>query len=208
VTTDAAAGGVARPPVALIDELMPTWDVRERHRTRVRATAQATFAALHTADLSGAPLVRALLALRALPAALLGGRAAWRALRQRRRQPATLRTFERHGFRVLAERPPGEVTIGLEGRFWLPGGDVRDGVSTAYFRATAPPAGVARAVWNFTVRDAGDGTVELATETRVRCGDAAARRRFLPYWAVVRPGSGIIRRLMLREIRRVAEGRR
>ena len=67
MTTDAPAGGATRQPGALIDELMPTWDVRERHRTRVRATAEATFAALHTADLSGAPLVRVLLALRALP---------------------------------------------------------------------------------------------------------------------------------------------
>ena len=208
MTTDAPADDATRSPLALIDELMPTWDVRERHRTRVRATAEATFAALHTADLSGAPLVRVLLALRALPAAVLGGRAAWRVLRQRGRQPATLRTFERHGFRVLAERPPREVAIGLEGRFWLPGGGVRDGVSTEYFRATAPPAGVARAVWDFTVRATGDGSVELATETRVRCGDAAARRRFLAYWAIVRPGSGVIRRLMLREIRRVAEGQR
>jgi hypothetical protein len=62
-------------------------------------------------------------------------------------------------------------------------------------------------VWNFTVRELGGGVVELATETRVRCADAAALRRFRPYWALVRPASGAIRRLMLREIGRVAEGR-
>lgn len=45
---------------ALLDEYLPAYDVRERHRTRVRASAPATYAALHTADLAP-PLVRVLL---------------------------------------------------------------------------------------------------------------------------------------------------
>jgi hypothetical protein len=38
----------------------------------------------------------------------------------------------------------------------------------------------------------------LHTETRVRAGDRAARRRFRLYWLVVRPFSGLIRRRWLR----------
>ena len=49
------------------------------------------------------------------------------------------------------------------------------------------------------------GGTELTTETRVLCADAGARRRFLPYWYLIRPASGMIRRVMLREIRRSAE---
>ena len=202
----AAAPVPVPPPVprALIDDLLPAYDVRTRHRTRVRASAAATWAALHDTDLAAAPLVRALLALRALPAALRRGRAGLRELRARGHDPLTLRGFERHGFRIVAERPPRELAIGLEGRFWTLGGDIRTPPPDRF--AAAPPVpGTARAVWSFTVRDGDDGTVELATETRVRCADAAARRRFLPYWALVGGGSGVIRRLMLRRIRRAAE---
>lgn len=40
----------------------------------------------------------------------------------------------------------------------------------------------------------------------VRCGDPATRRRFLRYWRLIRPGSGLIRGSLLRYIRRLAEG--
>lgn len=36
--------------------------------------------------------------------------------------------------------------------------------------------------------------------------DAKSRRYFGLYWAVIRPGSGLIRRCMLRSIRKKAEG--
>jgi hypothetical protein len=188
-----------------LDALLPTYDARERHHARVRASAAATYAAVESADLAASPIVRALLAARALPGALLAGPAGLRALAGRAHTPVTLHTFERQGFRVIARHPPEELVIGLEGRFWTPGGGLRTPPADD-FRATPPAPGSARAVWNFTVRELGEGVVELATETRVRCADTAARRRFRPYWALVRPASGAIRRLMLREIGRVAEG--
>ena len=197
--------GKGRRPVATtLDAWLPAWDVRERHRTRVRASPDATYAALRTTDLAGSPVVGALLLLRALPGALLRGPAGLSELRGRGREPVTLATFERHGLRVLDERPPDELVIGLEGRFWLPTGDLCTPAASA-FCATEPAPGTARAVWNFTVAARADGTTELATETRVYCADAGARRRFLPYWYVIRPFSGIIRRAMLNAIRRAAE---
>ncbi|HVE79372.1 MAG TPA: hypothetical protein VNA89_10945 [Gemmatimonadaceae bacterium] len=187
---------------ALIDDYLPTYDVRERHRTRVRASARATYAALQATDLAP-PGVRLLLALRALPSALAGG-GGLAALRARGREPLTLRGIERAGFRLLAERAPEEIVLGVEGRFWRMSGG-RSSPAAEGFRDARQPPGTARAVWSFTVRELGEGLTELATETRVRCADAGARRRFLPYWALIRPGSGLIRRLMLRAIRRTAE---
>ena len=191
---------------ALIDDVLPEYDVRERHRTRVHASPEATYAAVLTADLAAAPMARALLFARAVPGALASGRAGLRALRNRHRQPVTLRDFEARGFRIIAERAPHEIVIGLEGRFWLMGGGVCSPPATS-FRSTAQAPGTARAIWNFTARETPSGATELATETRVRCADRAARRRFLPYWLVIRAGSGMIRRMMLREIRRTAERR-
>jgi hypothetical protein len=189
---------------SLIDQLLPVYDVRERHRTTVRAGAAAVYAAIGSTDLASTPAVRALLFARAIPGAILAGRAGLRELRRRLYETVTLRAFERHGFRIIAEFPPDELVIGVEGQFWR----LRGGVCTPapeHFRSVAPAPGTARAVWNFTVRPAGASHVELATETRVQCADAAARRRFLPYWLVIRAGSGLIRRQMLRAIRRAAE---
>ncbi|HEX2092193.1 MAG TPA: hypothetical protein VHG28_07305, partial [Longimicrobiaceae bacterium] len=83
----------------------------------------------------------------------------------------------------------------------LSGGIVRVGAEE--WRAWERP-GYARAAWNFTVAPNADGTVHLATETRVRCTDAASRRRFLRYWRVVGPFSGWIRREMLQAVRKAA----
>ena len=187
----------------LIDEFMPRWNVRERHQLRIRATPEQVYAALRTTDLGRHPLVRGMLALRAIPAALASGRSELRRLRQRRSKPVDLSSFEAHGFRVLAENPPHELLIGLEGAFWKPSGNLRP-VSPATFRGPVPP-GVARAAWNFLITPERQGGVVLSTETRVRLDNPEARRRFRLYWLIVRPGSGLIRRLMLRAIRDQAE---
>lgn len=192
----------------LLDELMPRFDVVERHRTRVRASPTEIFAALREADLSGGGLTRSLLALRAIPAALLAfarsPRAAAAELRARRaRRGARLPDLERAGFHVVAERPPQELLIGLVGRFWTPRGELGRCVTEESFRV-GPPPGQALAGWNFTIAARGPGVSELRTETRVWCAPDALRK-FRLYWFVVRPGSGLIRRSMLRAIRRRAE---
>jgi hypothetical protein len=195
----------------LLDDLMPKYDVVERHGTTVRAAPSAVYAAIRTADLAAGPVTRVLLALRALPAALLAllrsPAVAVAELRERRaRRGVRLADFERAGFRVVAERAPHELVIALLGRFWTPRGALCVEVNADSFRA-APPPGQALAGWNFTVDERSDGRCELRTETRVRCAPDA-RLKFRLYWLVVRPGSGLIRRSMLRAIRRQAEQRR
>ena len=187
----------------LIDEFLPVYAVVERHAIDVDAAPDAVYRAIRSADLAGSRAVRLLLALRALPAALLAGGAGLASLRQRARGPMTLDHFQRHGFVVLAERAPQELLIGLVGAFWTPGGGLcatdADG-----FRGAQPP-GTARAAWNFVVQPRDTGGTRLSTETRVAPADPASARRFRAYWFVVRPWSGLTRRCMLRAIREEAE---
>lgn len=189
----------------LIDDFLPRYDVRERHALRVTASATRIYAALRSTDFGRAPIIRGLLLLRALPGALARRQSAG-ALRQRSAEPITLATFEARGFRVVAERPPNELVIALEGQFWRPDGGLCTPAS-ADFLDRPPVPGTARAVWNFSLENRAEGEIELRTETRVLCADAATRRRFLPYWYLIRPGSGIIRHAMLRAIRDEAEVR-
>jgi len=197
----------ARPTIVmLIDACMPEYDVSERHHTRVAASREATYAALWTANLANAPIARTLLALRALPAALGHGVTGVRTLWGRGSEPITLATFQKRGFQVLAELPPTELVMGLEGQFWRPTGGPYTPLPTA-FRSQPPAPGTARGVLNFHLRALAGDITELTTETRVQCADAGARRRFLPYWYAIRPASGMIRHAMLREVRRLAEER-
>lgn len=190
----------------LLDDLMPVFDVAERHHIRVRAAPTTVFSAIKSFDLSDSLLTRTLLFLRAVPAALTAiARSPHTVFTELRARRAELRfvDFERAGFRVVAERPPEELVIGVLGKFWSTRGELRADVSAAHF-ATDPPRGYALAAWNFTVLSQQDGTTQLRTETRVRCAPDA-RLRFRLYWLLIRPGSGLMRRAMLRAIRRQAE---
>ncbi|MDB4906178.1 MAG: hypothetical protein JWO05_962 [Gemmatimonadetes bacterium] len=188
----------------LLDSLMPTFDVVERHGRTVRAPIDATWAALFTTDFASSGILRALLGLRALPGVLLQGPAGWNALRARSAKPITLSTLESSGFTRIAERPPTELVFGVQGKFWTISA-ARCTLSATDFLDTPPHAGTARAAWNFELSSESPGVTRVTTETRVLCADAHARRRFLPYWAVVRPGSGIIRHAMLNRLREHAE---
>jgi hypothetical protein len=185
----------------LIDEFMPEPQFAERHAVRVAAPPERAWEAVRKLDLRGSLLVRGLFALRSVPALFSGHRPKGR--------PAglgsTMEGLLRSGFVLLAERPPREIVLGLTGRFWTPAGGISR-VEADEFRAFDRP-GLALAAWNFTVLPTDEGSL-VATETRVRCTDAAAHRSFARYWRVIRPFSGLIRREALRAIRRAAESAR
>jgi hypothetical protein len=187
----------------LIDDYLPEFDVVERHGLVIRATPARVWDALRAADFGRSPLLATLLALRALPSLLTAPRRTLRRLRERRAGRLTLDTLFSRGFVLLEERPHREMLIGLEGRFWTATADLRPTDARRFREALA--SGLARVAWDFRAEPLPDGRVRLTTETRVRCADAATRRRFRAYWLLVRPGSGLIRGTMLRAIRRAAE---
>lgn len=187
----------------LLDEFLPRYDVSERHAIEVRATVAEAYEALFTVDFAESGLLRVLLAVRRLPALLMRRRDV-RVSPSRVRM--TLASLEPAGFIRLATVPQSEVVVGIEGRFWaLDGG--RCSPDRADFTERGPLPGTARGVWNFSFTSLGDARTRVATETRVLCADASTRRRFLPYWLLIRAGSGLIRRAMLRLLRDEAERR-
>lgn len=181
----------------LIDDHLPHADFAERHALRVHARPERAYEAARRLDMSGSLLVRSLFALRSLPALF--------SAKTRRGEKSLGTTMDRllhNGFVLLDERPPHEFVLGLVGRFWTPAGGI-ERIHPAEFAVFDRP-GMAVAAWNFTVLPTDDGSL-VATETRVRCTDAAARRSFARYWRVVRPFSGLIRMEALRAVRRTAE---
>ncbi|HSE65677.1 MAG TPA: hypothetical protein VLB12_01735 [Gemmatimonadales bacterium] len=190
--------------MTLIDRWMPVYDVSASYGTTLRASPEAVYRALWETDFQREPLIRVLLFLRSLPGLILSPRPTWRRMQDRRhRPPEGLRGILRgNGFVLLAESPSEELVLGVTGRFWTPAAKLVPS-SAATFREAIPPD-LARAVWNFRLEPGVEATY-LTTETRVRCGDEASRRAFRRYWFIIGGASGLIRRVMLRQIKRRAE---
>lgn len=170
----------------LIDRFLPEYDFAERHATTIAATPAQIDPHVRALDLSGSRIVRLLFRLRGMP-----------------RRAVRIDGLEQAGFRLLADAPAEEIVLGLVGRFWTPGGGLCRFDPDDFVGFEEP--GWAKAVWGFRMEPQREGRTLLVTETRVRCTDAASRRRFRAYWTVIRPFSGLIRRVALREIKRQAE---
>jgi hypothetical protein len=162
-----------------VRDALPAFHHAERHSVRVGASPEAALAAARAVRVGEMRLAALLLRLRGLRP---GGGTFWDALAA-------------EGFRAF----DGE-TLAAVGRPWRLRGAVRD--VEDFVRFDEP--GWAKLAVDLRATPDGDGAL-LETETRVYLTDARARRRFAAYWLLVRPFSGLIRRLWLRAARRRAE---
>jgi hypothetical protein len=188
--------------VLLLDEFLPRYDVRASYSTRVAAPPSRVYASLRTANLDHWGLMRTLVLLRRVPE-LVARPGVWPTLRIRRTGKVTLEDLLSSGFGVLGERLGEELVLGTVGRFWTARGERRAPDPDGFRRFDEP--GSAKAAMSFVLAPEPNGKTQLTTETRVRCADTEARRRFRRYWALVGPFSGLIRREMLAAMRTAAE---
>jgi hypothetical protein len=183
--------------LSVLDDFLPVYRFRERHERIVAAPAEKVWTALLAITAQDLPLSRLLMGIRDLPSRIAG-----------RTKPSTSPTsrpvidlFISGGFCKLRADAPHVLVAGAAIQPWrLAWGEVGDVHDLAGFRAFDQPGFVVAAV-SFELERVGDGT-RLSTETRVQPTDARAGRAFLPYWLVIRAGSGLIRREMLRAVAR------
>lgn len=175
----------------ILDSLLPEFQFVERHRTWVDASPEAALAAAREVSLADMPLARLLMRIRGM------------------RTPARGPLLEQMlagGFVRLGETPGHEVVAGAIGQMWkLSGGHTPKVAGAVEFAAFKQP-GYAKAAMSLAVHEV-NGRCELVTETRVFATDGAARRSFSRYWLVIRPASGLIRRVWLRAAKKRAEKR-
>jgi hypothetical protein len=173
-----------------IDDVLPAWDWRSAHATRVAAPPDRARAAVREVSGRDLPLTGALMRIRTL------GR------RSSSRDRPAIEGMARLGLATLADEGDGIVVGGVLSPWRLRGGHRRV-ASAEDVRAFAEPGWV-RVAAAFTVIPEGGGC-RVATETRIAATDEAARRRFRRYWRLIAPFSSITRREMLAAIRRRAE---
>jgi hypothetical protein len=173
---------------ALIDSLLPSWDVHEVHGIDVAAAPERTWAALEQVTVRELPLTRLLMGVRGLG----------------RRSSGLDRSFmEVASFLVPLAEAPGERVAGMVGRPWRLRPQHVPIAGADDFTGFDEPGWV-RVATDFRVVPTARGS-RLSTETRIHGTDAAARRRFARYWRVVGLRSALIRRDVLRAARRRAE---
>lgn len=180
---------------SVLDRYLPEFDARERRSRLLHADVNAVRAAVGETDLTGIPVVRFLLLLRALPGRLrarLGGRATATP------PPFTLADMPRAGWTLLAEGPP-ETAFGTLTHPWRMGNDSPLLVDRETFAAFSAP-GYAKVAFAIRADGEGPGRTRVTTETRVGTTDPRSRRRFAAYWVVLGPASALIRRLVLRRL--------
>jgi predicted DCC family thiol-disulfide oxidoreductase YuxK len=175
----------------LLDTFMPAFDFGHRHAIVVAAPPARVADAAEGYSLAsdGSTFARLLFRLRGLAPPSGNLRAAGRAM----------------GLTVLAEEPGRELILGVAGRFWAI--DERANLisppdAQAFVGFSRP--GQAKAAMSLRFEPLADGRTRLGTETRVKCVDAAAYRRFALYWALIGPFSAWLRHDLLRGIARRA----
>ena len=164
-----------------LDRVLPRCHFGEVHERRVAAPPERVFAAVREVTLVEMPVARLLIKLRGMRASPT--------------RPILEQALE--GFRVVAEEPSRELVLGAIAQPWkLRGGTWARGDFVGF---DAP--GYAKMALSFRFDDG-----VLTTETRVLLTDERSKRAFRRYWLVIRPFSGLIRRVWLRAIARRAEG--
>jgi hypothetical protein len=183
-----------------IDDCLPEYQVSARYSLLIRASAEQTYRALANANLTGLPIVRRLMRLRSFRL----NRSETDKTDLKIMGPTFLEAARRFGpFLELAHLPQQEIVLGIAGRFWRPDSGIIHNLSPAEF-LSFDHKGYAKAVWNFSL-EAVEGGSQLSTETRVQTFGRSATLKFRIYWLAVGPFSGMIRKAMLREVKRIAE---
>jgi hypothetical protein len=181
--------------MARLDEFAPEHQFNEVHTIRVRAPRDRVYRAIQEVTAGEIALFRALTWVRRL------GRKGKESILDPPPDEPVLAVATRTGFLLLADEPDQEIVVGTT--VIVPAGAQRPRTPEEFKHIEDP--GFAKATMSFRIDDAGDGTSVVSTETRVYATDAEARRRFRRYWTLIRPGSGFLRRMWLRAIRRRAE---
>lgn len=161
------------------------FDFSERHSILINAPPSSILSYVRHYRLGDDALIRPALFLRALPARLL-----------RRAPPPSL---ELQDFTLLAATDRGLV-YGLKGAFWQPDYGLRRFDTSMDFLGDRD-ASLATLILSFMTRPAPRGRTRLVTQTHILCPTRHVWRRFLPYWLVIRPVSGLMRRRMLSQIK-------
>lgn len=179
-----------------LDALIPFPRLLQIDHADVAVPPELAWQRVRELDLMRSPLIRGLFGLRTLPDRLRG-----KPPMPSRVTVLDLAASEEPGFRVLADGPGMEITLGAIGKVWetnIPFADVSDVESFASF---AEPEH-AKVAWTLSVEPRGEAASRIVMELRVTTTDDASWTKFRRYFALIGPFSHLMRRHLLAMLRR------
>ena len=176
----------------MLESFVPHARLTQIDHVDVAVPARQAYDVARHLDMARAPLVRALFALRSIPARLRGHEDG----------PPRLAiddiTGDGSGFRLLAEDAGRGFVVGAIGRFWKP--DIEWAtVAPEAFAGFAEP-GWGRVAWSIGVVPRGELAARVSVALRVDATDDASWRAVHRYFRLIGPFSHFIRREMLRRL--------
>lgn len=208
----AGAAGEVGDSELLIDQVLPTYDVRFVHAGVFRATPTDCYRVASELDLFQTPVIRTLIGIRGLPqrAASTLRRRGSTTTPQASRRTFRFRDMVDLGWIPLGETPGTEMVLGQVGRPWKGVAVSTEVPSTPEQFTSFEHPGFAKIATSLRVVPYGNDSSIVTMETRVAITDDGSRRRFRRYWLVIGPFSSLIRRMALRllstELRRSTHG--
>lgn len=180
----------------LINQYVPAYQFKERHEMYVDAPPSILLDMVTLPGVATDPWMHKFIGIREFPARVLGKLGNTGALIN---QPP----FGIENFLMLGRDADREVAFGLLGKFWKPDYGLVEVDGPDNFK-NFNEAGIAKLVLNLSAKVMDDGRTRLATETRIFCNDKKSKTYLTPYWWLIRPVSGLIRRRLLNRICSVA----
>jgi hypothetical protein len=190
----------------LLDKYCPEFDFTEVHTIRIKGEPETVFRSLNEVTWSELSyVVHILFSLRALPEKLAG-----RKDKAFNSQDPMMSGMYNNGFTLVDEEPPYEVVFGRIvpgniGRVWQKSSGLDVPVKNSEEFISFKNPDYLKVVANFRVIESlKPGYVIVSTESRTKALSPESRHKFAPYWRIIRPFSGLIRRMMLGAVKRRA----
>lgn len=189
----------------LLDDVMPDYEFCGRQTIHVDAPAGRTVRAFEELTIAEAspPPVKALLSLRYLPARLSGKGSGGQVANDGQRFVEAIASA---GNLVLAEELDRELVIGMIGRLHNMLDQHPVPLSNAEEFARFDDPNYQKLAMSVRVEDAANDGCELVFEQRTHALSPASRMKFALYWwLMIKAGSAVMVRMLLRAIKRRAE---
>lgn len=196
----------------LLDKYLPKYDFTEVHSIQIKSSAEEAYQAMMETTMEELHcFVRLLFNLRSLPEKLAGRKEHSLSSVALPDNKSLIEQILKNDFTKIDEQPPREIVFGLIvpgsiGRVWdkSSGQSLHFADATEYLTFNKPD--FLHVIGNFSINDAPQaGFVIVRTESRTKALSEKARKNFHPYWFIIRPWSGLIRRLWFKAIKRRAE---
>lgn len=178
--------------LTLLEQALPRYSFSQRHTMVVPADVQAVWQALSALTFDQLRVTRPLYALRHFGHGVT-------------KDPSDVgrRLLTEGPVDLLEVTPPVYAIGGSISRPWQPSPQRRPVTSLAQFTAFEEPGWV-KYLTDFRLQPHEYG-VQLTSVTRGYATDPGAWRRFAPYWTLIRPFSGLVRRDVLAAVARAAQ---